>query len=95
MSNTLLLFIVLGFRVVLFVLFVFVTCLVYPLQPVSLDCPFCVLSRLFSSSVLCIQCSHFTGIAELRLRNNDIAFEELSPLVGDLTTADAILLGAK
>jgi hypothetical protein len=43
--------------------FVFVLCLVYPLLPVSLNCPF-----LFSSYVLCIHCFPFLWIVLFCLR---------------------------
>jgi len=48
-----------------FVLFVFILCLVYPMLPVSLDCPFLIAPSVFSnvylfclssSCVLCTQC---------------------------------------
>ena len=55
---------------VLFTLFVFFVCLVYPMSPVSLDClrrVFCVpnvasFSELSSSCVLCTQCRQFLWI---------------------------------
>ena len=40
------------FCVVLFVLFVFVLCLVYPILPVSLDCPFLITPWVFSNAYL-------------------------------------------
>ena len=43
------LFIFLIFCVVFFVLFVFVLCLVYPMLPVSLDCPFFIAPLVFSN----------------------------------------------
>jgi hypothetical protein len=38
--------------VVFFVLFVFVLCLVYPMLPVSLDCPFLIAPSVFSNVYL-------------------------------------------
>jgi len=43
------LFIILVFSVVFFVLFVFVLCLVYLMLPVSLDCPFLIVTSVFSN----------------------------------------------
>jgi hypothetical protein len=43
------LFIVLVFCVVFFVLFVLVLCRVYPMLPVSLDCPFLIAPSIFST----------------------------------------------
>ena len=40
------------FCVVFFVLFVFVLCLMYPMLPVSLDCPFLIAPSVFSSLYL-------------------------------------------
>ena len=46
------------------VLFVFVLCLVYPMLPVSLDCPFFIAPQfcLSSSCVLCTKCCQFLWI---------------------------------
>ena len=55
-----LLIVLLVFCVVIFVLFVIVLCLVYPVLPVSLDCPFLIAPSVFSNiyfyCVLCAQC---------------------------------------
>jgi hypothetical protein len=51
--------------------FVFVLCLVYPMLPVSLDCPFLIAPSLFSniylSCVLCTQCCQFLWIVHFWL----------------------------
>jgi hypothetical protein len=52
------LLIVLVFCVVLFVLFVIVLCLVFPMLPVSLDCPFMIASSVFSNVYL-IKRTHY------------------------------------
>ena len=50
-------------------LFVFVLCLVYPMLPVSLDCPFVIAPQfcLSSSCVLCAQCCQFLWIVHSSL----------------------------
>ena len=50
-------------------LFVFVMCLVYPMFPVSLDCPFFIAPQfcLSSSCVLCAQCFQFLWIVHSSL----------------------------
>ena len=58
---------VLVFCVVLSVMFVFVLCLVYPMLPVSLECPFLIAPSVFFNVYLIKTCQNFKTSTNGRL----------------------------